>query len=715
MIGQMLGPYQILSKVGEGGMGEVYKARDTRLDRTVAIKVLPDAFARDADRLARFEREARAVAAISHPNILAIHDVGSDNGRTFVVTELLDGETLRARLNRGALPVRKAIEIGIQIARGLAAAHDKGIVHRDLKPENVFLLADGQVKILDFGLAKAAAAPGAGSGASETAAAATDPGTVLGTAGYMAPEQVRGQATDARADLFAFGAVLYEMVGGARAFKGDTAADTMTAILREDPPDLVESRPDLPPALDRIVRHCLEKNPAERFQSARDVAFSLEALSGSGTGPHARPAPGRGAASSKRRWIASGFAGGFVMASAALAAWWFAAGPAQPAGPCGGAPRRWPSAGWRRSRREKAWRSIRRFPPTASCSPTPREPPGACASMSARCRRPGHSALRRRRRVRVPAPLVAGRKPDPVPDAGRGSSGALAGGRVAEDCRRRRQRRGLGARRCPDPRRSAGLRCRLRRSKAARSARSGTRLRSPTSATGPAKATASHVRLATGSASRPDSLSATSRRAASLIGRAYRRSLRRTRRAPGAESEPRLVARRADAVLRVEPRGLARHLRAWRRGRRAGQRRAVPRDDRARRPGHLARGRRDAPRVRGLRRAQQHLVGADTVNRHRRRVGCDARHEREPDCRGHEGLPRWALAAVRLHAVRQFGDLQGSRVRRTGRAVDDRSRRRFRAGPLAGRPSGGVPQLPPGRARRLRPERRGRRGAAGRP
>jgi Tol biopolymer transport system component len=331
-------------------MGEVYKARDTRLDRTVAIKVLPDAFARNADRLARFEREARAVAAISHPNILDIHDVGSDSGRTFVVTELLDGETLRGRLERGALPVRKAIEIGIQITRGLAAAHDKGIVHRDLKPENVFLVADGQVKILDFGLAQAAAVPGAafdGAQAREapglhhalsdtpTAAAATDPGTVLGTAGYMAPEQVRGQASDARTDLFAFGAVLYEMVGGTRAFKGDTAADTMTAILKEDPPDLVESRPDLSPALDRIVRHCLEKNPAERFQSARDVAFALEALSGSGTGPHARPTPEKGAAASKRRWIAAGFAGGLVMAAAAVATWWFAAGSAQPQGPCG--------------------------------------------------------------------------------------------------------------------------------------------------------------------------------------------------------------------------------------------------------------------------------------------------------------------------------------------------------------------------------------------
>jgi Tol biopolymer transport system component len=334
--GARLGPYEILAPLGAGGMGEVYKARDTRLGRTVAIKVLPDAFARDADRLARFEREARAVAAISHPNILDIHDIGSDNGRTFVVAELLDGETLRERINRGALPVRKAIEIGIQITRGLAAAHDKGIVHRDLKPENVFLIADGQVKILDFGLARHAAASGPGSGATETAAAVTDPGTVLGTAGYMAPEQVRGQAVDARADVFAFGAVLYEMVAGTRAFKGDTSADTMTAILKEDPPDLAGSRPDLSPALDRIVRHCLEKNPAERFQSARDVAFALESLSESGTGPHARPATEKGAAPSKRRWIASGFAGGLVMTLAALAAWQFAAGRAQPAGPCGG-------------------------------------------------------------------------------------------------------------------------------------------------------------------------------------------------------------------------------------------------------------------------------------------------------------------------------------------------------------------------------------------
>jgi serine/threonine protein kinase len=230
--GTHLGPYQILAPLGTGGMGEVYRARDTRLGREVAIKVLPAAFAQDADRLARFDREAKAVAALSHPNILAIHDAGTDHGQTFVVTELLDGETLRDRLNAGAVPVRKAVEIAVPIARGLAAAHAKGIVHRDLKPENVFLLHDGQVKILDFGLARQTLT---GSGATETAAAMTDPGVVMGTVGYMAPEQVRGQATDARTDLFALGAVLYEMLSGQRAFKRDTAAETMTAILKDDP------------------------------------------------------------------------------------------------------------------------------------------------------------------------------------------------------------------------------------------------------------------------------------------------------------------------------------------------------------------------------------------------------------------------------------------------------------------------------------------------
>ena len=279
--GTPFGPYEILAPLGAGGMGEVYRARDPRLGRDVAIKVLPAAFASDPDRRVRFEREAQAVAALSHPNILAVHDVGVHEGQAYLVTEVLDGETLRARLDAGALPVRKAIDIAVQIARGLAAAHDKAIVHRDLKPENVFLLNDGQVKILDFGLARQAAM---GTGATQTVAAVTDPGTVLGTVGYMAPEQVRGQAVDARADLFALGAVLYEMLSGTRAFQRDTAADTMTAILKEDPPELGGTRTDLSPALDRIVRHCLEKNVAERFQTARDVAFALEALSGSVSG-----------------------------------------------------------------------------------------------------------------------------------------------------------------------------------------------------------------------------------------------------------------------------------------------------------------------------------------------------------------------------------------------------------------------------------------------
>src|SRR5688572_2603981 len=222
--GARLGPYLIEAPLGAGGMGEVYRARDTRLHREVAIKVLPDLFAHDPDRRVRFDREAQAVAALSHPNILAIHDVGVQDGLTYAVTELLDGETLRERLKAGALPTRKAIELGVQIARGLAAAHDKGLVHRDLKPENLFLLRDGQLKILDFGLAKAYAGPDRARVAAETVAA-TDPGTVLGTAGYMAPEQVRGQEVDARTDLFAVGAVLYEMLSGARAFHGDTAAD----------------------------------------------------------------------------------------------------------------------------------------------------------------------------------------------------------------------------------------------------------------------------------------------------------------------------------------------------------------------------------------------------------------------------------------------------------------------------------------------------------
>jgi Tol biopolymer transport system component len=260
-------------------MGEVYRARDARLDRTVAIKVLPASFSSDRDRLQRFAQEARAAAGLNHPNILSIYDIGEDQGAPYIVSELLEGETLRDRLRIGPIPVRKAVECALQAARGLAAAHEKGIVHRDLKPENLFLTNDGHVKILDFGLAKLTRPEGEGGAAdAATVQAVTEPGLVMGTVGYMSPEQVRGKAADARSDLFAFGAILYEMISGKRAFHGETAADTMSAILREDPPELSETARNVPPGLERIVRHCLEKNPGQRFQSARDLAFDLEAL-----------------------------------------------------------------------------------------------------------------------------------------------------------------------------------------------------------------------------------------------------------------------------------------------------------------------------------------------------------------------------------------------------------------------------------------------------
>ena len=277
--GTKLGPYEIQSALGAGGMGEVYRARDTRLQRDVALKILPESFAREGDRLHRFEQEARAVAALNHPNILAIFDTGQQNGSPYLVSELLEGETLRTVLDGGVLPQRKTIEYGVQIAQGLAAAHEKGIVHRDLKPENVFITKDGRVKILDFGLAKlaqkAAVADGVTLTSSHTAA-----GMVMGTASYMAPEQVRGDAADPRTDIFAFGAVLYEMASGKRAFRRDTTAETMTAVLKEDPPELNDAGYPISPALDRIVRRCLEKTPDQRFQSSKDLSFALGALSG---------------------------------------------------------------------------------------------------------------------------------------------------------------------------------------------------------------------------------------------------------------------------------------------------------------------------------------------------------------------------------------------------------------------------------------------------
>ena len=294
--GTKLGPYEILAPLGAGGMGEVYRARDTKLDREVAIKVLPASLARDPAALARFEREAKAVAALSHPNILAVHDFGTSGDTTYAIMELLEGESLRQRLVEGALPPRKAAEIAREIALGLAAAHDKGIVHRDLKPENLFITREGRVKILDFGLARQLGLPAAGDTHSPTAAPGTEPGTVLGTVGYMAPEQLRGQAADHRSDIFSFGAVLYEMLTGRRAFLGETAIETMNAILKEDPPEISSSGREIPPGFERIVSHCLEKKPDERFQSARDLAFDLGTMSTASVGSGATtaiPAPSR--------------------------------------------------------------------------------------------------------------------------------------------------------------------------------------------------------------------------------------------------------------------------------------------------------------------------------------------------------------------------------------------------------------------------------------
>jgi Tol biopolymer transport system component len=278
--GTKLGPYEVQSPLGAGGMGEVYRARDARLGRDVAIKVLPEALAKDADRLRRFEQEARTIAALNHPNILGIHDVGAHNGAPFLVSECLEGQTLREKLKSGPLPVRLAIEYALGIVQGLAAAHEKGIVHRDLKPENVFVTRDGRVKVLDFGLAKLVR-PEENHGTVVTLTSpATLPGMVMGTAGYMSPEQVRGQLSDARSDIFSFGTVLYEMLAGKRAFKRETSAETMSAILREEPPELHESGWQGPLPLQRILVRCLEKNVDRRFQSASDLAFAIESLSG---------------------------------------------------------------------------------------------------------------------------------------------------------------------------------------------------------------------------------------------------------------------------------------------------------------------------------------------------------------------------------------------------------------------------------------------------
>jgi len=280
--GTKLGRYEIRSLIGAGGMGEVYLARDPKIGRDVAIKVLPETLADDKERLARFEQEAQAAGSLNHPNILAIYDVQADGGAPYVVSELLEGETLRESIGGTPLPIRKALGYGLQIAHGLAAAHEKGIIHRDLKPENLFVTADGRVKILDFGLAKLTESGHNGNVSTDlpTRKVNTDAGAVMGTVGYMSPEQLRGRPVDQRTDIFSFGSVLYEMLSGQKAFQRDSTADTISAILREDPPDLSETNKSVDHGLERIVHRCLEKNKEERFHSASDLAFALEALTG---------------------------------------------------------------------------------------------------------------------------------------------------------------------------------------------------------------------------------------------------------------------------------------------------------------------------------------------------------------------------------------------------------------------------------------------------
>jgi eukaryotic-like serine/threonine-protein kinase len=277
--GTRLGPYEVISLLGAGGMGEVYQARDTRLSREVALKTLPARLAERSDAMARFRQEAQVVATLSHPNIVALYDIGDENGIFYAVTELLAGETLQEQLDKGAMPIRKALDRAAQMASGLAAAHEKGIVHRDIKPSNVFITTDGRVKILDFGLAFWKDETTANSDELPTLDHQTAPGTVLGTAGYMSPEQARGQRVDHRSDIFSLGVVLYEMISGQKAFVRDTGADSLSAVLNHDPPEPSRLRPNVPPSLDRLVRRCLEKAPGERFQSARDLAFAVQAIS----------------------------------------------------------------------------------------------------------------------------------------------------------------------------------------------------------------------------------------------------------------------------------------------------------------------------------------------------------------------------------------------------------------------------------------------------
>lgn len=317
MTGSRLGKYEMLTKLGEGGMGEVWRARDEQLHRDVAVKILPSEFARDPSRRARFEQEARALAALNHPNIVAVYEFGEENSQVYLVSELVEGESLRALLDRGRLATRRAIDIATQIADAMAAAHTAGIVHRDLKPENIMLTAStGAIKVLDFGLAKQTLARN--SDATLTMAAATQPGTVMGTVGYMSPEQVRGANTDHRSDVFSFGVILYELLTGARAFRAGSQVEIMNAILHADPPEPANAG-EIPPALLTIARRCLEKNPEQRFQSAADLAFALRSVSGTNTVSGVQAAIPAQPARHRPRWIWISTA---VIGSAAL----FAAG-----------------------------------------------------------------------------------------------------------------------------------------------------------------------------------------------------------------------------------------------------------------------------------------------------------------------------------------------------------------------------------------------------
>ena len=318
-VGTRLDSFEVVTPLGAGGMGEVYRARDTLLKRDVAIKVLPEYWSRDPERLHRFELEAQAAAALNHPNIVSIFHVGQYDGSPYIVTELLQGETLRERLGHGPMRLREAIDVGGDIARGLAAAHDAGITHRDLKPDNIFITKDGRVKILDFGLAKLQPSKDASAdGPTASYQPQTSPGHVLGTVGYMSPEQVRGQPADARSDIFAAGAVLYEMLTGKPAFRKATSAETMTAILNEDPPAVSQIVPSVPPGLQRIVSRCLSKNPEQRIQHATDLAFALEVLSDSNSTGVAvvKEQP----SAKKWVWIAAGVAA--IAVTAAIFAWW---------------------------------------------------------------------------------------------------------------------------------------------------------------------------------------------------------------------------------------------------------------------------------------------------------------------------------------------------------------------------------------------------------